>query len=88
MNFPVHFATATSHFTLAIMTITGTIVHIYNGDLAGQWSMVLTLAVGVIAGAQLGAEISQKFKGTWIIKLLAIALALAGIRTMYQGFAL
>jgi uncharacterized membrane protein YfcA len=85
LNFPVHFATATSHFTLAIMAIAGTIVHIYEGDLAGQWLIVLMLAIGVIAGAQIGAKISQRFKSTWIIKFLAIALALVGLRIMYQG---
>ena len=85
LNFPVHFATATSHFTLAIMAMAGTIVHIYEGDLSGQWSIVLMLAIGVIAGAQFGARISQRFKSTWIIKILAIALALVGLRVMYQG---
>lgn len=86
LNFPVHFATATSHFTLAIMAMAGTIVHIYQGDLAGQWPIVLMLAAGVIAGAQFGAEISQRFKSAWIIKFLAIALAIVGIRVTYQGF--
>lgn len=88
LNFPVHFATATSHFTLAIMAMAGTIVHIYEGDLAGQWSIVLMLAIGVIAGAQIGAKISQKFKSAWIIKFLAIALALVGLRVIYQGLIL
>src|SRR5262245_17501431 len=31
LNFPVHIATATSHFVLAIMALTGTIVHILTG---------------------------------------------------------
>jgi hypothetical protein len=85
LRFPVHFATATSHFTLAIMTLAGTIVHIYKGDLAGQWPTVLFLAAGVITGAQIGARISQRFKGALIVKLLAVAVALAGLRVAYQG---
>jgi uncharacterized membrane protein YfcA len=88
LNFPVHFATATSHFTLAIMAMAGTIVHIYEGNLSGQWSIILMLAIGVIAGAQIGARISQRFKSTWIIKFLAISLAIVGIRIMYQGLIL
>ena len=84
LNFPVHFATATSHFTLAIMAMTGTIVHIYQGDLSGQWPLVLILAAGVITGAQIGAGISQRCKSAWIIKFLAIALALVGLRVMFQ----
>jgi uncharacterized membrane protein YfcA len=85
LNFPVHFATATSHFTLAIMTAAGTIVHIYKGDLAGQWPVVLLLSAGVIAGAQIGAIVSQRFRSSWIIRLLAVALALVGLRVLYQG---
>ena len=30
LDFPVHIATATSHFVLAIMALTGTLVHIYD----------------------------------------------------------
>ncbi|MBN1806455.1 MAG: sulfite exporter TauE/SafE family protein [Sedimentisphaerales bacterium] len=83
LNFPVHLATATSHFTLAIMTMTGTIVHIYEGNLAGQWRLVLILAAGVIAGAQIGAAISPRIKSAWIIKFLAVAIAIVGLRIMY-----
>jgi uncharacterized protein len=31
MNFPVHIATATSHFVLAVMALTGTLVHVAQG---------------------------------------------------------
>ena len=33
LDFPVHIATATSHFVLAIMALTGTLVHIWDGSL-------------------------------------------------------
>src|SRR5439155_6899238 len=32
LHFPVHIATATSHFTLAVMALTGTLVHIATGS--------------------------------------------------------
>jgi uncharacterized membrane protein YfcA len=86
LRFPVHFATATSHFTLAIMTFFGTLVHIYHGDLTGQWKIVLLLSAGVIAGAQIGAALSQKVHGSLIIKILSAVLALVGFRIIYQGF--
>ena len=38
------------------------------------------LAIGVIAGAQLGAKLSKKIHGKFILKALAIALFLVGIR--------
>ena len=34
LNFPVHIATATSHFVLAIMALTGTLVHVAHGVFA------------------------------------------------------
>ncbi|MEN6385065.1 MAG: sulfite exporter TauE/SafE family protein [Phycisphaerales bacterium] len=86
LKFPVHFATATSHFTLAIMTFFGTLVHIYNGDLAGQWKIILLLSAGVIGGAQVGAALSQKIHGSIIIKILSVVLALVGFRIIWQGF--
>lgn len=81
LNFPVHIATATSHFILAIMALTGTIVHILNGSFAhGGLRRTLLLAIGVLIGAQLGAALSSRVYESWIIRALAIALALAGIR--------
>jgi uncharacterized membrane protein YfcA len=82
LKFPVHFATATSHFVLAIMTLTATIVHINKGNLSGQWSIVLMLSAGVIIGAQIGAAFSQKFKSSWIIKILAVAIVIVGVRIL------
>jgi len=81
MNFPVHIATATSHFILAIMALTGTIVHIATGSFShgGVRQMVL-LGIGVLLGAQMGAALSARMHGMWIIRGLALALALAGIR--------
>lgn len=82
LNFPVHFATATSHFILAIMALAGTGVHVASGTFAHGMGMHRTamLAVGVVAGAQLGAVLSKRLKGTWIIRALAVALALVGLR--------
>lgn len=86
LKFPVHFATATSHFTLAIMTFFGTLVHIYNGDLKGQWMIVTFLAAGVLAGAQVGAALSQRIHGKLIIKILSVVLVLVGLRIVLKGF--
>ncbi|MGB8991240.1 MAG: sulfite exporter TauE/SafE family protein [Desulfobaccales bacterium] len=82
LHFPVHIATATSHFILAIMALTGTLVHVWNGVLAQSWRETLALSVGVLLGAQLGAYFSNKIKGAWIIRSLAFALGLLGIRIL------
>jgi len=38
--------------------------------------------VGVVPGAQLGAKLSNKFRGPGIIRSLAVALGLVGIRLL------
>jgi hypothetical protein len=82
LNFPVHIATATSHFILAIMALTGTLVHIATGTFQHGTRRTFVLAVGVLIGAQLGAMLSNRVHGDWIIRLLAIALAFAGLRIL------
>ncbi|MDD5706813.1 MAG: sulfite exporter TauE/SafE family protein [Kiritimatiellae bacterium] len=83
LNYPVHIATATSHFILAVMALTGTIVHVATGAFAqGSVGRTIYLAVGVLLGAQLGAALSAGVHGSWIIRGLAIALAFAGIRIL------
>ncbi|MFI5188363.1 MAG: sulfite exporter TauE/SafE family protein [Chitinophagales bacterium] len=83
LNFPVHIATATSHLILAIMALTGTIVHIFQGDLKEGWASILYIGIGVIGGAQLGAYSSHHIKPKWIIRALALALLLVGIRIIF-----
>ncbi len=82
LHFPVHIATATSHFMLAIMALAGSTVHILEGDLAHGLLRTLALGVGVVLGAPLGAQLSRRLRGRWIIRGLALALGAAGIRIL------
>jgi len=82
LNFPAHVATATSHFVLAIMALSGTIVHLINGTLQQGIKIALSIGAGIIAGAQLGAYFSNKVKPQGIVKALAVALAVVGARLL------
>ncbi|MDF2988903.1 MAG: hypothetical protein K0R50_4413 [Eubacterium sp.] len=86
LNFPVHLATATSHFVLAAMSFSGSIVHLLTGVLSSGISQTIGLAIGVLFGAQLGALLSSKLKGGWIVRSLAAALGLAGLRILFMAF--
>jgi uncharacterized membrane protein YfcA len=86
LNFPVHIATATSHFMLAIMALTGTIVHIATGSFTHGVRRTIALAIGVLLGAQLGAFLSTRVHGKWIIRSLALALCFVGIRILIMAF--
>ena len=86
LNFPVHVATATSHFVLAVMALAGTGVHVATGTFVHGVHRTLALGAGVVLGAQLGARLSGRLRGPWIIRGLALALALVGIRVLVLAF--
>lgn len=86
LNFPVHIATATSHFVLAIMALTGTLVHIVQGVFVHGIRRTVILAIGVLVGAQAGAWLSNRTGGKVIIRGLAVALAFVGIRLIFSEF--
>ncbi len=82
LGFPVHVATATSHFVLAVMTGTATVTHAVQGSFTVGHGLrrALLLAGGVVVGAQLGARASLRMPGHVIERLLGIALIILGAR--------
>ena len=83
LEFPVHIATATSHFILAIVTFVGVLVHVATGTFHHGVVRTAFLALGVLLGAQLGALLSVKIKGPLIIRVLAIALIVVALRLLF-----
>jgi uncharacterized membrane protein YfcA len=84
LGFPVHIATATSHFVLALLTLAGVAVHIATGSMGPGLSRIIPLCVGVLIGAPLGAWLSSRVQGRWILRGLAIALASVGLRLLFE----
>lgn len=84
LQFPVHIATATSHFVLAIMASITVVTHYFEGSYDAEFvrNTILALAIGIIPGAQLGAFLSHRLKAKAIIRALAMALVLVGIRIL------
>ena len=82
LGFPIHIATATSHFTLSIMALAGSLVHLLSGALAPGLSRIAALSVGVLFGAQVGAALSSRVHGVWIMRGLAVALGFVGLRIL------
>lgn len=80
LGFPVHTATATSLFVLAITSFTGTATHVAAGLFQHGIRRTIALSIGAIAGAQLAAMLSRRIRGDWIIRSLAFALGLVGLR--------
>ena len=86
LNFPVFIATATSQFIVAILAFSSSMVHIWIGSFHHGAHRVAALGMGVLIGAQMGAYLSSKIKGAWIIRSLALALTLVGVRILIATF--
>ncbi len=88
LHFPVHIATATSHFILAIMATVSVIVHLTEGVYNDPYVLKMTIGfiIGVIPGAQLGAYLSKKLSGNAIVRALAVSLGLVGIRILFSAY--
>jgi uncharacterized membrane protein YfcA len=82
LGFPIHVATATSHFVLAIVVLAGVLAHAGTGTLRPGLERIVPLALGALAGAQGGAALSTRVPGPWILRALAIALASVGFRLL------
>jgi uncharacterized membrane protein YfcA len=82
LNFSVHTATATSHFVLSITSLVATLIRLKSGDLHGQLPTIAWLSVGGMAGAQSGAKLSNRVRGSWILRCLAAGLGLIGVRIL------
>jgi hypothetical protein len=80
-NFPAHIATATSHLILMFTSIFGAVSHISLGHFLP--GIAIALAVGVIPGAQLGAQLAKRTQSKWIIRFLSLALLAVAGRLIY-----
>jgi uncharacterized protein len=88
LHFPVHVAAATSHFVLAWVAAEGTTVHLFTGELSWDRSLeqALLIALGALPGAQIGALLSHRLHGGLIIRALAGALILVGVRLALAAY--
>jgi uncharacterized protein len=86
LMFPVHTATATSHFILSVTSFSGLLVHIFSGKFQHGIGRAAFIAFGALIGAQFGAMLSAKVKGKIIIRILSIALFFVGVRLIIVYF--
>jgi uncharacterized membrane protein YfcA len=86
LGFPTHVATATSHFVVAITTLAAVTFHVAKGAFSEGIRRAAVLSAGAVIGAQFGARLSQRVSGEWIIRLLAVGLAIVGVRLLIAPF--
>ena len=81
LGFPAHLAIATSHATLAMSAGVGVCEHARLGHVV--WAQALPMGCGALAGAQLGAWLSQRTRIPLLIRALGLAIALVGLRCLW-----
>lgn len=82
LGFPVHVATATSHFTVAITTFAAIDTHLIGHTFTNDVAVAMVLSAGAVVGAQFGAFLSHKVSGLLIVRLLAVGLAIVALRLL------
>src|SRR5207245_3886678 len=85
LSLPGHVATATSHFVLSISTLVGAGTFFALGHV--DLTTTALMGAGILAGAQLGARVSVRTRPVTIRRMLAVALALVGVRMVLHGLA-
>jgi uncharacterized protein len=86
LRYPPHIATATSLFALTITAFAGSVTHVAAGLFHHGVFRAIALAVGAVLGAQIAARFSRRMGGEWILRSLAIALGLVGLRLVASAF--
>jgi len=82
LGMPIHFATATSMFTM-IFTSISAVTKYYQSNLI-DFPVALTLAAGSIIGAQVGAYASKKLSGRNLTLVFGIILIVAGVNMLIK----
>ncbi len=83
LDFPVHIATATSCFILAVSALAGTVTHVLLDHVV--WLPAICISIGAAIGAQIGARISRKTRSKTILILLSLAMLCVSVRLIISG---
>lgn len=78
LGFPVHVAIATSQFVLAISSLVGSLLYLFQGHVHVRTALVM--GAGAMVGARAGTGLAGRLRGSPILRFLSLALILIGMR--------
>lgn len=84
LKYPLHIAAGTSHAILAITSVNAVANHFLSGDYTPLNPILPYLCLGLILGAQIGAYLSKRVSNKSILRILAGALFIVGIRLFFK----
>ncbi len=74
---PAHIVSATSHTVILFSAPFGVATQAFQGSI--DWASALPLALGGVAGGQIGAKASKYVSGPRLVRIVAIVLTLAAV---------
>ena len=83
-GFPVRVAAASSVFALALYGGAGAATHAALGHIEPFPTLVFG-GIGLALGGQIGARLSGRVKGAWIMRMLLVVVLALGVRLIWQG---
>jgi len=78
LNYPMHLATATSHFVTLLTCAVALLPHVFLGNV--RYAEALWMGVGVVLGAQAGARIAVKLNSKVMLYLFIVVLLVFAVR--------
>lgn len=76
-GFPMHLAVATSMFTMIFTSISSATTHLYLGHVLFDY--VVFFIIGIIVGAQGGARLARKMRGSAIERVFGVTMLMIGV---------
>ena len=84
-SFPVRVAAASSVFALAIYGTAGAVTHAALGHI--DLSLLVLSGAGLVLGGQIGARISGRVRGVWVLGMLILVVFVLGVWLIWEGVA-
>ncbi|MDA8091010.1 MAG: sulfite exporter TauE/SafE family protein [Nitrospiraceae bacterium] len=86
IGYPTKRAAATSSFVVIFSSFSGFTGHVAEGHL--NWPLMISTAVAVLIGSQIGAKVmKEKMKAKWIKQLYAIVLLAVAAQLLFKLYA-
>jgi uncharacterized membrane protein YfcA len=82
MGMAVHFATATSMFTIMFTSISGATQHYFMNDVSLDYALLL--ALGTVFGVQVGAYASSRISGKNLRRIFSIVIVVVGVQMILK----
>ena len=83
MKLPIKVSTTTSNFMLGVTAAASTGMYFARGDIHPV--IAAPVALGILAGATVGARLLQVLSGTLIRKIFVVILLITGVQMIWKG---